>query len=145
MFFIDVTSTIHRLRRVLRAKRGVLRHRGLAALARFARIDDLLGAGSRALVAVTGAGLIAFALFVRVVASLEPVRLLSGAAATSGADAACVFATIVVLTTVDLNAGGVIALGFIALVVAGFALGQLHLQAKVVRVDTASPAYSSHD
>ena len=72
---------------------------------------------------MTGAGLIAFALLVHGVASLEPVRLLRGATAISAADAAWVLGTIIVLTTVDLNARRVVALGVIALVVAGFALG----------------------
>ena len=53
---------------------------------------------------MTGAGLIAFALLVHGVASLEPVRLLRGATAISAADAAWVLGTIIVLTTVELNA-----------------------------------------
>ena len=74
---------------------------------------------------MTGAGLIAFALLVPGVASLEPVRLLRGATAISAADAAWVLGTIIVLTTVELNARRVVALGVIALVVAGFATCQL--------------------
>jgi hypothetical protein len=42
----------------------------------------------------------------------------------------------------DLQAGGVAVLGGIAVVVGGFALGQLRLRAKAIRVQ---PAYSTHE
>jgi hypothetical protein len=88
----------------------------------FAPIDDLLGAGNHALVAVSGVGLMAFALFVRVAAGLDPGRSLRGAAVISGADAARIVATIVVVATVDLKARGVVAPSVIGFFVASFAL-----------------------
>ena len=108
----------------------------------FSPVDDLVGAGSPALVALTGVGLIGFALFVLMVAGLEPTRLWRGAAVVSVADAAWVVATMVVVSAADLEAGGVAVLGGIAVVVAGFALGQLRLRAKAIRVE---PAYSTHE
>lgn len=128
------TASFHRLRGVLRANAAFSAVGGLVALVGFAPIDDLLGAGNRAVVAATGAGLVGFALVVLAVAGLEPRRLVGGAAAVSVADLTGVAATAVVVATVDLDASGGALLTAVAVVVAGFAASQLLLRTTARRI-----------
>jgi hypothetical protein len=87
---MESTASLDRLRGVLRANAAFSARGGPAALAAFFQVDDLMGEGSPALVALTGVGLIGFELFVLMVAELEPTRLLRGTAVVSVADAAWV-------------------------------------------------------
>jgi hypothetical protein len=126
------TSSFPRLRRVLRANAAFSATGGLGALGAVAPVDDLLGAGDRALVAVIGAGLFAFAVVVFAIARSERRRLLRGAAVVSIADLVWVVATIVVVVVGDLAATGVAVLVVVAVVVAGFAFQQLRLRADAI-------------
>jgi hypothetical protein len=128
MELMDVPVSFPRLRRVLRANAAFSATGGLAALVAFAPLDDLLGVDNRALVAVTGAGLVAFAVVVLAIARTEPGRLLRGAVVVSIADLAWVAATIVLVVTAELAVRGVAVLVVVAGVVAGFAFQQLRLR-----------------
>lgn len=77
---------------------------------------------------------LAFALFVLMIAGLEPRRLVRGAAVVSAADLAWVAATVVVITTVDLRNAGLVALGIVATIVAGFGGTQLIFRSRAANV-----------
>lgn len=125
---MDPLASFHRLRGVLRANAAFSATGGLTALAAFAPIDDALGTGNRAVVALVGAGLVGFAVLLLTVAGLAPRRLLQGAAFAIASDVAWIAATGVVLGTVALEPAGDVVLVAIGLVVAGFAVTQLRFR-----------------
>ncbi len=139
---MEPLDSLHRLRGVLRANAAFSAAGGIAALAAFAPIDDALGTGNRAVVALVGAGLVGFALFLVRAAGAEPRRLLRSAAIATASDVAWIATSALVLGTVDLNRSGVAALAAVAVVVAGFASSQLRLRraaSRIADLDTPVP------
>lgn len=132
---MEALTSIHRLRGALRANAAFSATGGLAALLGFAPVNDLLGAGSRPLVAATGAGLLGFALVVLAVAGLEPRRMVRGAAVVSAADAAWVAATTAVISAADLPTAGIAILAVVAIAVGALAVAQLRLRSTARAID----------
>jgi hypothetical protein len=113
------------LRLVLRANAAFSLLSGIVVVVAHREVDELLGLDLPLLVVAVGVGLVAFGVIVAGIAGSPPRQLRTSALAVSGADAAWVVGTVVVVAGGVVDGGGAAVLGVVGTLVAGFGTAQL--------------------
>ncbi|MEM9033652.1 MAG: hypothetical protein AAGA99_01225 [Actinomycetota bacterium] len=122
-------TTHHRLRQILLTNATTSGLGGLAALVAAGPVDDLLGTDAPGWVRLVGAGLVAFAASVVLVARSDAPALTRDARLVSLGDASWVLGTVATITLGWYSTSGVIVMAAVGAMVATFGALQWHWSA----------------